>query len=188
MEEHSIVPKHEGYELTTQDEETIFFPHAELIQVGCKNCVWKLHNQCPHGLTGEEEKDEGICEEMLHFLGDLAEKGDNLTAIWEKFHIYKARLQESIDYKDFKQLQEKIKELEKKPKSEENLEELEKLRMDKTAAKIWWTKLNEHVIRSMQKVVDRKVKAAGPVRLPGIMSANTINFNTVTEKKQIEKK
>ena len=170
----SIVPKLDGYEVT-DNEKTIFFPNAELMQVGCRNCIWKLNGQCPHNLIGEEEKKEGICDEMLHFLTDLADKNDTLTAIWEKFHIYKARLQESADYKDFRQLEDKIKIMEKTAHSEEDYKELDTLRMNKTAAKMWWVKLNQHVIMSMQKIVDREVKASGVGKLPGIMNAKTIN-------------
>ncbi len=184
---NDIVLKDKGFEVSANDK-TIFFPKAELIQAGCKNCIWKLNSQCPHGLIDEKEKEEGICEEMLHFLSDLAEKGDSLTAIWEKFHIYKARVQEAVDYKDFRQLEEKIKILEKTAKSDKDFEELDKLRMNKTAAKMWWAKFNTHVIQSMQKVVDRQVKATGTAKLPGIMKAETINFNVVPEKKQVEDK
>ena len=125
---------------------------------------------------------------MLHFLGGLSDKNDSLTAIWEKFHIYKARLQESVDYKDFLELRDKIKKDEKTTRSADDYEKLKELRMDHTAAKMWWAKLNQHVIQSMQKVLDREVKASGAVKLPGIQSTGTINFNINQEKKQIEDK
>ena len=57
--------------------------------------------------------------------------------------------------------------------------------MDKTAAKMWWAKLNQHVILSMQKVVDREIKVQETGKLPGIYGAKTINFNINQEKKQI---
>ncbi len=185
--EVSRMPEMNGYNVTF-DEKTIFFPNAELMQAGCKNCVWKLHAQCPHGLTGETVKKEGICNEMLHFLTNLAEKNDNLSSVWEKFHIYKARLQEAADYKDFLDLQKEIEELENNIKTADDIDKLKELRMNKTSAKIWWVKLNQHVVQSLQKVNDRDVKATGVGKVPGIHSTGTINFINSSDKKQIEEK
>ncbi len=212
--EKNIILKNDGYLVSVKDK-TIFFPNAELMNYGCKNCVWKLHSQCPYGLTGDEsypgdvkpkvpldsnakpildELDKmfpkGICPEMIEFLSSLGDGSDDLTVIWEKFHIYKARLQESADYKDFLELEKKIKKMESEldPSSQSQQTQLDNLRMDKTAAKIWWVKLNSHVIQSMQKIADRTAKSSSGAKSPGIFHAETINFNTNTEKKQIEEK
>ena len=64
-------------------------------------------------------------------------------------------------------------------------EDIDDLQMKETAAKIWWTKLNQQAILSTQKVVDRESKRDIGKKGAGIFSANTINFNTV---KQVEKK
>ena len=181
------MPKEDGFEVTS-NEKTIFFPTAELNNVGCRNCVWKLHAQCPHSCVDDKGMEKGICDEMLHFLTDLADKGDNLTAIWEKFLIYKTRLQESLDYRDFVELEEQIRKDEKKARTEQEYQDLEKLRMNKTAAKLWWHKLNQHAVQSMQKVMDRQAKSSGAARLPGIQSTGTINFNMGEPKKQLENK
>ena len=208
------------------DSKHLFFPNAELLNAGCRNCVWKIYHQCPYGLVEEQSYPadleenkksgleeagfprrahnpenagsnpasaiEGICLDMISFLVSLADKNDTLISIWEKFHIYKARLQESEDFKDFKQLEERIRQKEKTLArngfNEEEVEQLNNLRMDKTAAKLWWMKLNQHVIQSMQKVVDREAEAKGAVRLPGIQSTGTINFNIIPEKKLLEEK
>ena len=53
MNELTIIPQNDGF-LASSDEKSIFFPNAELMNVGCKNCIWKLHNQCPYGLTDDE--------------------------------------------------------------------------------------------------------------------------------------
>ena len=212
MNELSITSKNEGLEVVSE-EKSIFFPNAELLNVGCKNCIWKLHSQCPYGLENEEiyPKDisttdkknlyddielgtmlEGICQEVIQFLSTLAEKNDTLTAVWEKFHIYKARLQESVDYADFINLQKEIKEREKELKkglfTEADYELLDKLKMDRNAAKLWWARLNQHVIQSMQKVVDREAKKSETPKLAGIHSSGTINFNITKEIKQLEEK
>ncbi len=177
---NEIILKEDGYQVESTDK-SIFFPHAELIQVGCRNCIWDLHSQCQY----KEKPKSDICDEMLHFLVDLADKGDNLTAIWEKYHIYKARVQEAVDYKDFQQLEVKIKGLEENAKDEVDFEKLRELRSKRLAAKLWWSKLNAHVIQSMQKVVDRQVKSSGTARIPGIHSSGTINFNIEADKKKL---
>ena len=192
-----------GY-LVQSDNKKIFLANAELINVGCMNCVWRMHGQCPHKL-GENDcyipKDVinvdkttdvqisnpsetvPICPEMIQFIVSLAEKDDSVTALWEKFLIYKLRIQEAEDYKDYMRLENEIKVALKN----KNLspDELDKLSMDRHAAKIWWSKLNQNAIVSCQKIVDREAKRDTGKKGAGIFSANTINFNTV---KKIEDK
>ncbi len=200
---NDLVPTNEGYSIQT-DNKKLFFVNAELVNVGCMNCVWRMHGQCPHKLGDDDyyipkdvvdvtdstdmkiEKPSEtvpICPEMIQFLVSLAEKDDSITAVWEKFLIYKLRIQESVDYKDYMRLEKEIKEA----KKNKNLtpEELDKLRMDKHGAKIWWSKLNQQAINSAQKIVDREAKRDTGKKGAGIFSAKTINFNTV---KEIEKK
>lgn len=127
---------------------------------------------------------KGICNEMINFITSLADKGDSASMVWEKYHIYKARIQEAEDYKDYIELKKKIQQQEKRPTLNED--ELKYLRMDKAGAKIWWHRLNQHVIQSMQKVADREAKKTVDGKVPGIMHAKTINFNI--GKKEIEDK
>ena len=184
MNELSIIPQNNGF-LASSEEKSIFFPNAELWNVGCKNCIWKLHNQCPYGFVDEQAKEEGICNEMILFLSSLAKKNSTLTEVWEKFHVYKARLQESVDYADFVNLTKKVKEFEKEVTnsipSDSQLEMLDRLKMDRNAAKLWWARLNQHVITSMQKINDREAKQSDTPKLAGIHSSGTINFNITKE-------
>jgi len=191
MTDTSLVKQQKGYSVQNNDN-SLFIPKVELLAVGCKNCVWKINGQCH---KKHQMVDYGICDELVQFISSLANKGDSLTQVWEKFHIYKARLQEAEDYKDFhmlnKKLQKREKELFDKSKTDvlsgEEKESFEKLKMDKTAAKMWWVRLNDHVVKSLQKVADREHKANEGGRLPGIMmKGGTINF--VGDKKEIEKK
>lgn len=243
MTEYNLEKKKKGFSAVS-DKKTIFLPNAELMNIGCKNCVWKLHGQCPHKLVDDEiyedklihgnedkcfwcaysiqEKEDklislcvhdknnprkidsshlnekkpewcplptssmkGICNELIQFVLSLASKDDSASALWEKFHIYKARIQESEDYKDFLRLEKEIKKLELTAIKEEDMKLLDKLKMDKTAAKIWWSRLNETVVKQLSKIVDRESKGKEGVKLPGIMSAKTINFNMT---KQVEDK
>ena len=189
MNELSIIPQNNGF-LASSEEKSIFFPNAELWNVGCKNCIWKLHNQCPYGFVDEQAKEEGICNEMILFLSSLAKKNSTLTEVWEKFYVYKARLQESVDYADFVNLNKKVREreqeLEKRKYSEFDYELLDRLKMDRNAAKLWWARLHQHVTSSMQKINDREAKQSDTPRLAGIHSSGTINFNITKEIKQIE--
>ena len=173
----------EGNTLTS-DGKSIFFPQAEINNYGCNNCIWKLNFQCPHNLKGEEKLEEGICAEMLSFLSGLADKEGSLESIWEKFHLYKLRLQESADYKDLMQLNEKVRAMEEElnnPSGKYNKEDMadvmSQLKADRLSAKIWFAKMNQNVIFSLQKINDRKTKEKDTPRLPGIMSSGTINFN-----------
>ena len=201
-----IEKKKKGF-VAVNEGKTIFLPNAELLNIGCKNCVWQIHGQCPHNLKNDEvyervtikiendfkdgdtitEKEfyskehtktsqnvmKGICNELIQFVLSLAEKDDSASALWEKFHIYKARIQESEDYKDFLRLEREIKE----KKGTMSAKELEQLKMNKTAAKMWWVRLNDQVVKSLSKIADRESKTKEGGKLPGIMSAKTINFN-----------
>lgn len=176
MNELKLIPdKHS----VSADNSNLVFQLADLENVGCRNCVWHLHNQCPHDT--EFRKKEIICEELLHFLVSLGEGNGSVSSVWEKFYVYKARLQESADYADFIRLQNSIKEKEGTACSDD---ELDKLRMQRTSAKLWWARLNEHVVKSLQKIVDREQKSS-EISMPGILSAGTINFN-ITKKDAFE--
>jgi len=179
---YSIIAKDDGYQVDNT-ERSIHFSNAELLNVGCKNCVWALNGQCPYPLN----KYKLVCPDMLHFLLSLADKECSTSAVWEKFHIYKARLQESADYKDYLELQEQIKVLESSPVTTESEHaQLEELKYKRNSAKIWWSKMNAHVILSLQKVVDREQKERSGKKMPSIFGAKTINFNiTKEEVKQI---
>ena len=85
----SLIQQQRGYSVK-DSEKSLFIPKAELLAVGCKNCVWKLNGQCP---KKNQMDDYGICEELVQFISSLAGNDDSLTQVWEKFHIYKARLQ-----------------------------------------------------------------------------------------------
>ncbi len=193
MTDTNIIPVGNGLVVANQDN-SIRLHNTELANVGCGSCVMEANGQCPHPTHAKKQV---ICDDMTEFLFSLVEKGDTASALWEKYHIYIARLEVSKDYQDYKRLQKKIKKLEKElnGKSSDDSElltqELDNLHMGKNAAKLWWVKLNQHVVLSLQKVVDREVKDKGGGRSPGIMNAKTINFNLgakSSEPEQVEDK
>ena len=183
MTDTNIIPVGNGLVVANVDN-SIRLHNTELANVGCGSCVMEANGQCPHPAHAKKQV---ICDDMTEFLFSLVEKGDTASALWEKYHIYIARLEVSKDYQDYKRLQNKIKRLELKLKGKSNkaqdsdsellTQEIDNLLMDKNAAKLWWVKLNQHVVLSLQKVVDREVKDKGSGRMPGILSAKTINFN-----------
>ena len=164
--------------------EELFLSKQELLVAGCKNCVWQSAGQCPHSLVVGESVIGGICQAMIDFLCSLAITGDSSSAVWEKFHIYKARIVEAQDYQEYVRLCNTLLELENlSVKSNLDIERIEDLRMQRSAAKLWWTRLNEHVVKSLGKVVDREIKVKGAIgSSKGIYSANTINFNVTPDK------
>ncbi len=164
--------KKDGYSVVSS-EKRLFFPTAELMNIGCRNCVWEGYSQCPHKIKPKE----GICSELIQFLFSLSEPDDSVSAVWEKFYIYKTRLQEAADHKDFLDKQKEINLMEKRAKSQEDYDNIDKIKMEKTAAKMWWVKLNQQVVFSLQKVVDREQKKGEGGKMPGILSASTINFH-----------
>lgn len=165
---------------TPEGSEVLALSDRELLIAGCKNCVWKLADQCPRNLGPDEVLPDGICKDMTDFIFGLANPGDSSSMVWEKFHIYKAQIQEAEDYKDYLVLKENIGRLEGvQSKTPEEKERLDQLRMQRGSAKIWWSRLNELIIKSRQKVADReqKAKSDNPHKNKGIYSAKTINFN-----------
>ena len=195
MTDTNIIPVGNGLVVANQDN-SIRLHNTELANVGCGSCVMEANGQCPHPTHAKKLV---ICDDMTEFLFSLVEKGDTASALWEKYHIYIARLEVSKDYQDYKRLQRKINRLELKMSamskrskhsdtqtedSEILAKQLDELHMDKNAAKLWWVKLNQHVVLSLQKVVDREVKDKGSGRMPGILSAKTINFNLGSESKE----
>src|SRR3990167_7505961 len=87
--ETSIIQQDDGY-LASANEKSIFFPNAELLNVGCKNCIWKLHSQCPYGL-----KDDEVIE-FTEF--EESEKESTKTyKIYPDFNSYASKTYESVD-------------------------------------------------------------------------------------------
>ena len=130
---------------------------------------------------------------MINFLVSFAGKGDSMSVVWENFHIYKARMQEVEDNKDLIMLKKALRLLEEKLLNEHgtlregkipsaDFDKLTRLRHNQASARIWFQKLNEHVVKSLQKVSDREAKSKEGVKLPGIMKAETINFNIQDKK------
>ena len=184
-------------------EKTLIIPHAELVAYGCKNCVWKLHGQCPHNIKddeiysfqgdsspGEMRVIRGYCPEFSDFLCQFAEGEDTISAVWEKFSIYMAKLQSMEDYTAYKNLCVEVVKLEAdlKTLTDDEKERLAYLQNKQTSLKVWWSKLNSQVLFSLSKVVDREKRqslasSAPKIYIQGSGKPVEVDF---TSKKQLK--
>jgi len=162
-----------------------FISNTELVTFGCRNCVWKQYYQCKHSIVKNDEfyefydettkkKQSGYCIEYVQFILSLADEGDSVSSMWEKFHIYMAELQSMEDFTELKNLERDIRDL----GSTQDVDTLKNMENKKELLKLWWVRMNENIRVSRQKICDReqKAKAAKGGHAPGIMSAKTINF------------
>lgn len=147
-----IVPKDTNIPLKFGEKE-IFLSRSELLGIGCRNCVHKLNHQCWRGLTKDEFLPEGYCDELVEWLLSLAQGATTASQVWEQYHLWVGRMQTHEEYGEFKRIEGEIKELE--AMGELSKEQKERLEMKKTAAKIWWTRINDQVLKYLGKVNDR---------------------------------
>lgn len=140
----------------SDSDTSIKLSREDLLSHGCRNCVWKFHGMCPHGLSGDDFLDAGICNEFTEFLYSLVGTGDSKNVLWENYNLYVLRLQSLEDYRNYVKLQDDIKRLESEGVNPVQLDDLES---KKNALKMWWYKLNDSVIRGLGRVVDREKRA-----------------------------
>ena len=227
---------------------------------GCPNCIWRLHDQCPHNITegksfthsqsqkldnsqsqkldnsqsqkldnsqsngkfantslpkdkesgndlsinpltksidnsrsfpgsskisSEDVQDDefnidGICNEYLKFIFSFAEEGDSTNNLWEKFSLHVARLQSLDDYKEFLKLRDEVN------TRRQSMDIKEKITSDiqLNTLRLWWERLNDTVRKGYGHIADREAKEKEGTKLPGIMSARTINFNIGNDEKK----
>lgn len=174
-----------------QESNTLAIPHSELINHGCRNCVWRLHAQCPHNIKENEVyvlqkvpmEIKGYCKEFSDFLVTFAENEDSISAVWEKLSIYTSKLQALEDYRTFKELEQDIKRLEKEGKTDPK--RLKYLQERKDRLKTWWARLNEEVIKSLKNVVDREKKIMNERKAQvGYFDPKKVNFTPKIENKK----
>jgi len=177
-----------GFEIGSSDKK-LFISNQELISHGCKNCIWRLHNQCSHDIVKDNEfyeftekdvKHSGYCMEYVNFLLGFAEGQESISAVWEKFSLYVSRMQSLEDYKEYINLSEEIKTKEAEgvlPKDMAHLLE------QKEILRLYWERLNFMLQKGYSRVADRESKSRDSSRTPiGIMGARTVNFNMIEKK------
>lgn len=193
------------------ESKKLFISKQELLLHGCKNCVWKAHKQCPYGFTEKDQwyipkehstrkniegvddttlgvnEDEGICPEFTEFLFSLAEGEDSISAVWEKFNLYVARLQGLQDYTKFQEIQGLYDALKKEGATSKDLE---RVSVELNGYKLWWSKLNEQVLKGLKGVVDReqRVNAKDDLTITHKISLNQIHQIVDDAKQKLEDK
>jgi hypothetical protein len=85
----------------------------------------------------------------------LVHGDDSVNVLWENYNLYVLRLQSLDDYRAFNELQSDIDKLRSEGANEPQLNDLEAKR---NTYKLWWSKLNETVLKSLGKIVDREKK------------------------------
>ena len=141
----------------------VFLSRPDLLSVGCRNCVFLLHGQCFHGLgLGEQfvdpSSDElvGFCPELVDWLFGLAGSSGSSAVLWENYHLFVNRLQSAEDYGNFCRLDSEIKLLESRGRKSAEGNSLEELQMKKAAARLWWDRTSDGLLRGLGRVVDRE--------------------------------
>lgn len=185
------------------EENKIFIPKEELVLHGCKNCVWRLHKQCPYGFEKDTEfyvpdrdsklpKSElknqitGICPEFTDFIFSMAEGADSISAVWEKFNLYILRLQGLEDYKGFKKSQEKL--ALAQAEGSLSVDQMKELEMERNGHKIWWSRLNEQVLKGLARVVDREKRVeTGAVQKLSVQQLNVLIHDSAMKKLDVKK-
>lgn len=147
-----IVPRTDKIPIKTGDKE-IFIDRSELLGIGCRNCVHKLNHQCFHGLIGDEFRDEGYCPELVDWLFRITSGATTRSQVWELYHLWVGNMQTHEEYGTFRRIEEEITLLESQGGLSK--EDRERLEMKKTAAKIWWSRINDQVMKYLSKVNDR---------------------------------
>jgi hypothetical protein len=197
-----IIPERRALQIPGR-ERKLYLSNQELISHGCKNCIWRLHKQCKHGVvTADEfyEFDEnielksgqkgpaiihysGYCQEYIDFILGFAEENDSISAIWEKFALYVGRIQSLDDYKRYIEMQDRIALLEQDGASNRTINNLE---TKKDILRILWERMNDAVRKGYARIADREARSKdSKSNVPGIMNAKVINFNM---NKEIEQK
>jgi len=122
--------------------------------LGCRNCVWKSYGKCPEGFTEKEQStDKGWGDDLAKFLISLAEDGDSITAVKEKFFLF---LQENQLLEDHADYHRAVKDLEDAKERGLKGEDLAPYNQKVLGYKLWWTRLADATLKRMSKVVDRE--------------------------------
>jgi hypothetical protein len=159
----------------------------ELLSVGCKSCIHKLNGMCFYGLTGTQFKDEGYCDKFVGWLLGLAGGSGSATVMWERYYEFVARLQHDLDYADFRRLDDEIKMLEAEGTMTRDNKEM--LEQKKLQARIWWSRLNDQVMKYLGRINDRDARGENTDKVAKAISLTQIHKlanAAVIEAKNIE--
>lgn len=152
---NSIAVRKDGT-LASVNSSSLSISKAEMLSVGCKNCIWKLNNQCVKGYTGDKEHADGYCLELANWLFGLAGDTGSSSVLWERYHLFVSQLQAHDDYKEFKRLEEELKRYDKNTWPDND--KIQELQLRRNNLKLWWLRLTSSIISGFQKVADREAR------------------------------
>ena len=181
--------------------------NSELKSMGCINCIWKNHNQCPYSLDENKVYDPKIHTIESKAAPDTPSGGPsidpaNFTSANEcnsmegicpdylTFLLSFAEEGDSINalWEKFSLYVARLQSLndyseflklrdEIKDKGEMSLKEKISYDIQLNTLRLWWERLNDTVRKGYGKIADREGREQEGKNLPGIMNARTINFN-----------
>ncbi len=158
----------------------------ELISHGCKHCIWKLHNQCPHKITDNnfydviEKDDKGkdvrhyrYCMEYINFILSFAEGSESISSVWEKYAMYNVRIQALEDYDDYAKLKNRLKTMRAEDK---DYKDIAKMSVRVEEARLYWERVMETMRKGYGRIADRESKSRDASKVQPPMNAKVINF------------
>ena len=164
-------------QVTKKESNKLFLPVQTLQGYGCVNCIWKTYGQCPKGLTGTKKVKEGYCKELADFILSLAEHGDSISAVKEKFFLYTQEMQAMADSGEYHRIHNEL--LEFKANRDTHLTNMGKegykqkkgeLESSMLAYKLWWARLTDSVVKGVGRIADRES------RKKEVQGATKVNF------------
>lgn len=147
----------------------LHFGEDLLRSYGCRGCIFKENGQCPHGLSGDgvytdsKTGENGWCSKIPDFLLSLADSGDSLSQVKEKFHLYVLEMQSLVDRRDMMEIKRRYDELIDTGASSSELTALE---IQLNGYKLWWARLSESVVKGFARINDRESRAKGQTASP----------------------
>jgi len=155
--------------------EGITLPEQVLKDFGCRNCIWKQHDQCPKGYTQPyQSTKEGFCEEMAQFLFSLRAQSKSLSQMREKYHLYVHESESMADRMKFHELKQKYAVMSEDPLADRS--DLKELKMAIESYKTWWERLNTNVIKGYARIGDRESRKEERKAIPTHVTIQQFNL------------
>lgn len=151
--------------MMTDTTKSLVIPNHILSLWGCKNCVWKLHHQCPHNISddqiysfndGSDKQITGYCPEFAEFLFSLSDGDQTLSCLKEKFLLYTQELQAMSDQMEYHKIHKEYNEMKDNPEVDQKT--LNRMFMIISSYRLWWMNLTSSVIKGLSKINDRDAR------------------------------
>jgi hypothetical protein len=153
---------------------------------GCATCFFKSYIYCFHP-ESLKKGELNICDEYKEFMLSFAGNSNSISVMLENFSIWQADKVSKDDLEKSKQLEEEIKRL--KAKEYKDPKTIGELDTKRAWLKLFWSKANESVRKSLASVVDRTVKTESPQRAQISIQQMNIMMHTSAERlAEMEKK